>query len=348
MIVNRDRTGEKGCLRLSVIIPTYNCEAYLDECLASVLSQLPEDCELIAADDGSTDGTAQLLAGYEGRRENLRILYCPHRGASGARNAGLDAAAGEYVAFLDCDDCLRAGFFAESLPLLAQGADLYIFGIERVPLAGDPEAWTVEDRVFPDASAFADAYVRTRRMLIYSNCNKFYRRRLIEAQGLRFAEDVSFGEDRLFNYRFLQGCGSIVTSGILMLRYLQRSLDSLSSRHIPDYFTRALALHRAKVESFLSLSRGTTGEERRSFAARDLAAEIRGTVSRFGEHPEEAAENMGAVNALIFSLLPGLEQLLREQGAVPPEEWYASEAARELVLKELISVSLPYACQDSR
>lgn len=87
---------------LSVIVPTYNCEAWADECLDSVLRQLPENAELIVVDDGSQDATPRLLAAYENTRKNLRIVYRPHLGASAARNAGLEAARGEFVAFLDC------------------------------------------------------------------------------------------------------------------------------------------------------------------------------------------------------------------------------------------------------
>ena len=335
-------SGGNGGVRLSVIIPAYNCAAYLDECLDSVLRQLPADCELIVVDDGSTDGTVQLLTGYDGKHENLRILYRRHYGVSGARNAGLDTATGKYVAFLDCDDCLNEGFLAESLPLLARDADLYIFGIERIPLSGNPETWAVGDRDYSDVSEFADTYVRTRQLLIYSNCNKFYRRRLIEDLGLRFNEGVSFGEDRLFNYQFLPGCRRVSTFGITMLRYLQRSEESMSTRHIPCYFAQAVALHRAKVQCILPLSRGTTAEERRSFAARDLASELSRAVARFENHPEEVAENLPEINVLVFSLLPGLKAELRETGC-SPEDWHRTEAGKALVTERLHAVLLPYA-----
>ena len=116
-----------GGIRLSVIIPTYNCREYLGECLQSVLRQLPPDCELIIADDGSDDGTGDLLAGYEGKQNHVHTVCLAHKGASAARNAGLDTARGEFVTFIDCDDCMRDGFLRDSLPLLDGGTDLYIF-----------------------------------------------------------------------------------------------------------------------------------------------------------------------------------------------------------------------------
>lgn len=125
------------CVILSIIIPTYNCKKYIDECLISVLNKLPQNAEVIIVDDGSQDGTGELLSAYEHRHDIIKALYSRHGGASHARNLGLDKAQGEFVMFLDCDDCLREGFWEESLPLLSTNADLFIFGIERIEMSGD-------------------------------------------------------------------------------------------------------------------------------------------------------------------------------------------------------------------
>ncbi len=260
---------------LSIIIPTYNCEHFVSEGIDSVLSQLPENCELILVDDGSEDGTKNVLSSYEGRQDNLHIIYEVHRGASGARNTGLDRAKGKYVTFMDCDDCLKAGFLKRNISLLESDADLYIFGIERVLLDGSRSASTLQDREFWNISDFADEYIRTRAMLIYSNCNKFYKRSVIEGRGIRFDESFFFGEDRLFNYSFLMGAGSVVTSSEIMLEYIQRSLESMSTKYDPDYYDRIMKLHHAKVDCFTSLSKGTTEEEKKLFEKRDLESEIR-------------------------------------------------------------------------
>lgn len=267
---------------LSIIVPTYNCEAYLEEGLDSILSQMPGDCELIIVDDGSSDGTRQKLAQYEGRQANLQICYAEHRGASGARNTGLGAARGEYIAFMDCDDYLQEGFLERSRPLLMEGAALCIFGIERVLLAGDSEFWTVPDRVYDSVSDFADEYIRTRKLLIYSNCNKFYSSKIISGARIRFEEGMSFGEDRLFNYRYLTACGSIcrddskiITSSLVMLRYLQRSEESMSTKPQGRDRAQIMRLHREKMRCFRDLARHATEEERQDFEAYDLAKELK-------------------------------------------------------------------------
>lgn len=288
---------------VSIILPTWNCERYLEEALQSVLPQLPEDYELIVVDDGSTDTTAQKLSEMDGTRPNVRIVFRKHAGASAARNAGLDMAGGKYVFFLDCDDVLREGFIANTRALLSTDAALYIFGIERVPLHGVSEFWTVRDHSYESVSDFADEYVRVRRLLVYSNCNKFYHRSILEKNGIRFDETVDFGEDRMFNYRFLSCCkdeGRIVTSQQISIRYMQRGCSSLSAKHVPNYFRRVMVLHEEKMKCFQSLAGGISQEEWLDFDAYDLSREIERTLERFGEHPEEIAENLPEINRLIF------------------------------------------------
>lgn len=290
---------------VSLIIPTYNCEAYLDETLNSVLGQLPESCELIVVDDGSSDHTAEKLRSYENKHANLRICYEKHGGASAARDRGLELAKGKYVAFMDCDDCQCEAFFERSLPLTSSDADLYIFSFLVVDHAGDPELEEIRpldlaDRVYDSASEFADEYIRDHHLLIYSGCNKFYKRSIIEENGIRFRPGLVFGEDRLFNYEYLRCCSRIETSSVHMFRYMHRSDVSASSRHYDNFFRNVMMLHRAKMECFLSLSKETTIQERRDFVGYDLAAEVEGTVERFDEYPVERDQNLPLVNEILF------------------------------------------------
>ena len=93
------------------------------------------------------------------------------------------------------------------------------------------------------------------------------------------------------------------TSSVIMLRYIEHSAESMSSRHIKDYFRTALQLHNAKTECFLALSKGTNTNERFTFIGYDLAKEAENTVDRFGMHKEEITENLPYINRIVYGEL---------------------------------------------
>lgn len=97
----RDTMTASPSPRVSVVIPAFNAEAYLAETVSSVLAQTFRDCEIVAVNDGSTDGTRSVLAAFGDR---LRVIDQENRGLPGARNRGVAEARGEWVAFLDADD----------------------------------------------------------------------------------------------------------------------------------------------------------------------------------------------------------------------------------------------------
>src|SRR6478735_4704643 len=96
--------------RLTLIVPAYNVQGYIGECLDSVLGQDFTDIEVIGVDDCSPDGSGAILDSYAARDSRLRVLHLTENvGLGRARNAGLDAATGDYVLFLDSDDTLAPG-----------------------------------------------------------------------------------------------------------------------------------------------------------------------------------------------------------------------------------------------
>ncbi len=92
------------CVKISVVIPVYNQEPFLAECLDSVLSQTLRDIEVICVDDGSTDGSGRILDAYAARDSRVRVIRQENSGAGPARNRGIDESRGEFVAFMDPDD----------------------------------------------------------------------------------------------------------------------------------------------------------------------------------------------------------------------------------------------------
>lgn len=106
---------------VSVVIPVFNLEDFLAEAIDSVLGQTWRDFEIILIDDGSTDRSRSLIEGYRSRSpERVRAVFLPHRGASATRNAGIDAALGEWIAFLDGDDVWKPAKLAEQMRLAAE------------------------------------------------------------------------------------------------------------------------------------------------------------------------------------------------------------------------------------
>lgn len=98
-------------IKVSVIVPVYNTEKYLQQCLDSILSQTLQEIEVICVDDGSTDDSPQILKEFERRDSRVRIITKENDGLGAARNTGIDAARGEYIGFVDSDDFIDTNMF---------------------------------------------------------------------------------------------------------------------------------------------------------------------------------------------------------------------------------------------
>lgn len=185
---------------LSVIIPVYRVEEYLVRCLDSVLRQSFADVEVIAVDDASDDGSADILARYAGSDPRLHVITLDrNQGLGAARNAGLARATGAYVWFVDSDDWLPDGTLAVVADRLGQTRpDLLVTGFSRVYRDGRVRTESVARVAGPPGAPQVFA-LRDRPALLsvlHIACNKIVRRRFLTDLGLTFAdgwyEDVSF------------------------------------------------------------------------------------------------------------------------------------------------------------
>lgn len=117
-------------MKISVVVPVYNVETYLCQCLDSVFEQHTENFEVICIDDGSTDKSAEILKEYSGRYSNMKVINQKNAGLSAARNAGINAAQGDYILFLDSDDWLEVNAL-DVLQHTINGEDLICFNGRR-------------------------------------------------------------------------------------------------------------------------------------------------------------------------------------------------------------------------
>lgn len=113
--------------KVSVIVPVYNVEPYLRKCLDSILAQTYQNLEIILVDDGSTDKSGTICDEYAGRDDRIHVIHKENGGVSSARNAGLTAADGEYIGWVDADDWIEPDMYAYLLScILRYGADIAI------------------------------------------------------------------------------------------------------------------------------------------------------------------------------------------------------------------------------
>lgn len=197
---------------ISVIIPVYNVEKYIKQCIDSVLGQTYEDMEIICIDDGSTDDTLSILEFLAKKDQRLTILRQQHKGVSAARNKGLDHAKGKYISFVDSDDYIQWN----SYEILAQVAeendlDLVIFGANAV---GEAPEWIMKKlntryKFYPRGSAndviFSEESASPFLWL------HFIKRELLETGGkIRFNEEMEMGEDQLFQFEYVPRAKSVM------------------------------------------------------------------------------------------------------------------------------------------
>ncbi|WP_410072600.1 glycosyltransferase family 2 protein [Anaerostipes sp.] len=119
-------------ITLSVIMPVYNGEQYLNYSIQSVLNQTYKDYELILVDDGSTDHSLEICEKYQSKDKRIRVISQENKGISGARNAGIDIATGEYITFMDSDDVIQPKMYEIMLNhMVSDGLDLIMCGAVR-------------------------------------------------------------------------------------------------------------------------------------------------------------------------------------------------------------------------
>lgn len=193
--------------KISVVIPIYNVADYLPKCLDSVLMQTYGNLEVIAVNDGSTDNCLQILKDYAKRDKRVKIIDQKNQGVSAARNAGLDAANGDYISMPDPDDWLALGCYEKFVDVLRseqRTVDVFVFnGLVEFVQETKQKSAISKLAMIQHWGNFAKSHFkdwREHKGLIMSDmsiCDKIFRREFIEKHHLRFLKGM-ICEDRFF------------------------------------------------------------------------------------------------------------------------------------------------------
>lgn len=188
--------------QISVIVPVYNTEPYLKPCLDSLLAQTVPGLEILLVDDGSTDRSGAICDEYAEKDPRLTVIHQANGGVASARNAGLEAARGEWLGFVDADDWVEPDMFSGLLELaLRTGADIVQCAVVSEADGEEPRRPAAEaERVVSGGAPGFDRAAWNR----YSNHNvdKLFRRSTVGP--VRFSPQFPVGEDLLFNLEVLE------------------------------------------------------------------------------------------------------------------------------------------------
>lgn len=241
---------------VSVIIPVYNVEKYLQKCIDSVLNQSYKNLDIILINDGSTDNSGDICNEYARRHKQIRVITQENRGLSGARNAGLDLPdLGKYIMFLDSDDALAPNIIEETLKCLVENdADYVRTGFYSVDENGRVlNKYLTKEALVLEGTQALTMHYEDKLHNVALNYAPFtlYKRELFDS--IRFKENLYYEDIHIMPYVLMQ-CKKIIVLPIIGYYYLIRSNSisrdpRLESKRYKDSFyiwNEHIALYQSK------------------------------------------------------------------------------------------------------
>ena len=211
---------------VSIIVPVFNTEQYLKDCLDSILRQSYSDFELLLVDDGSSDGSGAICDDFARNDSRVSVFHTVNKGVSCARNLGLNYAQGEYVMFVDSDDELSDDALTK---LVSVTVDFSVGGVLRIMKGNRREYRFQDDRLYRkgEKERFLDDTLPV-TVPMEGPAGKLYKMGIIRGNGLKFNGKLHYGEDKVFVYTYLLYANSFKTVNDIV--YVQKRREgSLSS-----------------------------------------------------------------------------------------------------------------------
>ncbi len=225
-------------IEVSVIVPIYNVEGFIDRGIKNLLAQTYRKFEIILVDDGSTDGSLDKCNEWAQKDERIKVLHQDNQGSGGARNKGIDNAAGKYIYFFDIDDEISQELLERNVEkMVSYDVDFLLFGYKCVETEYPIEC-TVS---FPSRlicsndelkNCFMDLVVFKMNGFPW---NKFYRKSFLDKHNLRF-ENQRIQQDEVFNLKVYQYLDKAYISSDVLYTYYIYYKGNTRSNFIPDRF----------------------------------------------------------------------------------------------------------------
>lgn len=225
---------------VSVIIPVYNADAFLDRCLDSVLTQTYYELEIILIDDGSNDRSAEICDDYALKDERVHVIHKENSGVSSTRNVGIDNADGNYILFIDADDYIEKNMIAEMLSCAEKNSsDIVMCGysIDKNSNAESAQMDYLMSYTDPKEikAGLISRYYTDNHNGLYSLWNKLISASVFSSANIRFDDSLKRGEDAWFVFQCLKQCRRVDFVPVSFYHYCQNESSVMHAIYDDQY-----------------------------------------------------------------------------------------------------------------
>ena len=218
---------------ISVIVPVYNVEKYLNNCVESIVNQTYKDLEIILVDDGSPDNCPAMCDEWAKKDKRIKVIHKQNGGLSSARNAGLETATGEFVAFVDSDDSIDINMYEIMENMFSDDIDIVMCGYQKINSSEEIVSCgntLIEKKKLSISELYDDIFGH----LNNASWNKLYRASIID--NIRFPNGIVHGEDLIFNLHYLRHCCNGVKCNGEFYHYFSRENSITKSKFSENKF----------------------------------------------------------------------------------------------------------------
>lgn len=225
---------------VSIVVPVYNGERYIDDCMKRLLEQTYAPLEILLVDDGSGDGSGGICDRYAAAVSHVRVIHQENGGPSRARNTGIAHAQGKYLMFTDVDDLLQADAVEKNVRIAEESdADVLMFGFWYYDVANDRKVTRPMKTSFCGSREefFRDCLVETvETEVINAPWNKVFRREFLREQNLAFDPQIRIYEDLYFSLQAVSRAHKIAVNPKLFYQYNVQTQGTQLNSYDPRFF----------------------------------------------------------------------------------------------------------------
>lgn len=237
--------------KISVVVPIYNAEKYLNRCLNSLINQSYKNIEILLINDGSDDLSGYICDNAARNDDRIKVIHKKNTGVSDARNYGIDIATGEFICFIDSDDMLEEEALEYLYKILKKSnADVSCCGMKtyknNILISNISSEEKISEYIEEDIiKNYSESGI-----FLYSVCNKLYSLKIIKNYRCRFLNQIRYAEDALFNFFVFKECKKVVLSNQRMYRYYINGSSTVNK-----VTTRRLDILNAQIEMYKFLKK---------------------------------------------------------------------------------------------